>query len=86
MLPCQYGYKITSGSLGEQEIEVETRKLEKLECFHATVCQVLPNFHKCFFNIWEHRKNVYKITHRKLKCGNSLLYASEVFHVFQTVI
>ena len=40
------------------------------------VCQVLPNFHKCFYNIWEHRKNVYKIMHRKLKCGNSLLYHS----------
>ena len=101
--PCFHCYSLrnTSGSLGEREIEVGTRTRRASV---STQFRVLPNFHECFYNVWEHGENVfyffYKITRRKLKRGNSLLYRSvnypycswyrmrwrESFHVFDTVI
>ena len=44
-------YGNTSGSLGEREIEVETRGRRESV---STLFQVLPNFHGCFYNVWEH--------------------------------
>ena len=45
-----------------------------------TLFRVLPKFHECFYNIWEQRGNVSyyfcKITRRKIKRRNSLLYQS----------
>ena len=59
-----YSYKNTSGSLGEREIEVGT---QARQASVSTQFRVLPNFHECFYNIWEHGE---------LKTGNSLLYRS----------
>ena len=51
------------------------------KCFHPI--QVLPNFHECFYNVWEHGGKCflffYEITRRKLKRGNSLLYSAYLF-------
>ena len=62
-----YSYRNTSGSLGEREIEVGTRARSASV---STQFRVLPNFHECFYNVWEHGKNVfyfsYKITRRKI--------------------
>ena len=67
----------TSGCLREREIEVGTWSCRASV---STLFRVLPNFHECFYNVWEHVKKVfyfvYKITRRKLKRGNSLLYQS----------
>ena len=72
-----YSYRNTSGSLGEREIEVGTRARSASV---STQFRVLPNFHECFYNVWEHGKNVfyfsYKITRRKLNRGNSFLCQS----------
>ena len=52
-----------NASLGEREIEVGTwaRKASV-----STQFRVLPNFHECLYNVWEHGENVfyffYKIT------------------------
>ena len=73
MFPCCY--RNTGGSLGDREIEVGTWAHRANV---STQFQVLPNFQECFYNVWEHRGNVfnffYKITRRKLKRGNSFLY------------
>ena len=70
------------------ETQVEVWKNEKLQWEHIEACRasvstlfrVLPNFLKCFYNVCEHRKNIfyffYKITRRKLKHRNSRLYRS----------
>ena len=42
-----HSYRNTSGSLGEQKIEVGTH------VFLWYILQVSPNFHKCFYNVWE---------------------------------
>ena len=44
----------------------------------STQFRVLPNFHECFYNVWEHRKKCFLFLlknnpYRKLKRGNSLL-------------
>ena len=75
-LKQSYCHRNTSGSLGEREIEVGTRAYMASV---STLFRVLPNFHKCFYNVWEHGgKNLfyffYKITRRRLKRGNSLMY------------
>ena len=56
---------------------------EKLKWEHEPVGQfpVLPNFHDCFYNVWEHGNKcllflLYNNPYRKLKRGNSLLYHS----------
>ena len=57
--------KHASGCLGEREIEVGTRVCRANV---STLFRVLPNFHECFCNLWEHGGNVfyffYKITHK----------------------
>ena len=68
-----------------------------------TLFWVLPNFQECFYNVWEYGGSVfyffYKITRRKLKRRNSLLFYQSAnspycsrwrivawyFHVFHTV-
>ena len=66
-----------NGSLGEREIAGGTRARRASV---STLFRVLANFHGCFYNVWEHGGNVfyffYKITSRKLKYENSLLYQS----------
>ena len=81
----------TSRRLGEREIEVGTRARRASV---STLFRDLPNVHECFYNVREHQGEnvfhfVYKITRRKLRCGNSLLcqsvnspYWRESFHVF----
>ena len=69
------------------ETQMEVWENEKLKWEHeprsanvSTQFRVFPNFHECFYNVWNMGKNVfyffYKITRRKLKRGNSLLYQS----------
>ena len=74
-----YSYRNTSGSLGEREIEVGTRASR---ASFSALFRVFPNFHECFYNVWEHGGNVfhffYKITHGKLKRRNSLLYDESI--------
>ena len=66
---------------------MEVWENEKLKWEHeprsanvSTQFRVFPNFHECFYNVWNMGKNVfyffYKITRRKLKRGSSLLYRS----------
>ena len=44
--------------------------------FMRSLIRVFPNFHECFYNVWNMERNVFyffhKITRRKLKRGNSL--------------
>ena len=72
-----YSYRNMSGSLGEREVEVGT---PAGRASVSTQFRVLPNFHECFYNVCEYGKHVfyffYKITRRKLRLGNSLLYQS----------
>ena len=49
-----YSYRNTSGSLGEREIEVSIRVRRASV---STLFRVLPNFHECFYNVWEHGGN-----------------------------
>ena len=70
------------------ETRVEVSENEQLKCTGrrvrrasvSTQFRVLPNFHECFYNVWGTLEmfsiSVYKITCRKLKRGNSLLYRS----------
>ena len=51
-----YSYRNTSGSLGEREIEVGTRARGASV---STQFRVLPNFHECFYNVWEHVKKCF---------------------------
>ena len=58
--PCfqfPYSYRNTSGSLGKREIEVGTR-VRRANV--STLFRVLPNFHECFYNVWEHRKKCFR--------------------------
>ena len=61
---------------------MEVWENEKLKCMgtRARRASVSTLFHECFYNVWERGKSVfyffYRITHRKLKRGNSLLYQS----------
>ena len=66
-LTCMYVY--TSRSVEEWEIEVGTQAhMVRVSTLLYFDFWVLPNFHKCFYNVWEHMGgNVfYKITCRKL--------------------
>ena len=69
------------------ETRVEVWENEKLKWEHesrtasaSTLFRVLQNFDECLYNAWEHGENVfyffYKVTSRKLKRGNSILYHS----------
>ena len=73
--PCFH--TVIETRLGEREIEVGTRAGRVSV---STQFRVLSNFHECNITVWEHGGNVfyffYKITRRKLKRGNSLLYQS----------
>ena len=42
------------------ETRVEVWENEKLQWYCiSTQFRVLPNFHECFYNVWEHRENVF---------------------------
>ena len=65
------------------ETRVEVWENEKLKCGISTLFWVLPNFHECFYNVWEHGKKNEKKTKtcRKLKHGNSPSLSKRKFSI-----